>query len=127
MRYLYLIFFGLLVCGCQKKNEEYFLRKGEAIQQEIAEQLNGVKTLQDLLPKEEALTQLFLELSSLAIRADQWKKKHKIKANDLEKPSQTTLEQEFRRVLVIPGAEAFLEKCQKQALDGLDVYLGNLR
>ena len=89
--------------------------------------LQGAETLQDLLLREENLTQLFLELSSLAIRADQWKKKHKSK-NDVfksDRASQTLLEEEFRRVLTIPGAEAFLEKCQKQALDRLDIYLGS--
>jgi hypothetical protein len=130
MRFSYLLaFFCLLAFGCQKKNEDYFLRKGEVIQQEIVEQLMDVQTLQDLLPKEEALTQLFLELSSLAIRADQWRRQHKCKKDPSsdEIPSEQLLEQEFRRVLAIPGAESLLERCQKQALDKLDVYLGACR
>jgi hypothetical protein len=127
MRYCYLLAAcSLVLFGCRAKNEEYYLLKGESIQQEIVAELSSAQTLQDLLPKEETLTQLFLELSSLAIRADQWKKKHKTREKALgSEESRTGLEQEFRRVLAVPGAEAFLEKCQKQALDRLDIYLGS--
>lgn len=129
VRWFTLSIFILLSCfllsGCREKSEEHFLLKSERIQKELIITLQKVTTLQDLLQHEENLTQLFLELSTVAIRADQWRKKHK-KAGDpvlyKQSVSQNDLEQEFRRVLAIPGAEAFFEKCQKPAITRLDIY-----
>ena len=114
-----------LLCGCREKTEEHFLLKSERIQNELVSVLQKINTLQDLLQHEENLTQLFLELSTLAIRTDQWRKKHKSTgeaARYKQRSSQNDLEQEFRRVLTIPGAEAFFEKCQKPAINRLDIY-----
>ena len=119
----------VLLFGCRERNEQYFLSRGEGVQREIAEALSDAFTLRDLLQREEHLTQLFLELSSLAIQADRWKKTYRGKKETSPVEGSEThafLEKEFRRVLTIPGAKAFLEKCQKPALDALDIYLAGV-
>ena len=117
---------SLFCIGCREKSEGYFLKRGVEVQQELVTELMKVQSLQDLLSHEESLSSLFDELSFVAIQADRWKKKHKRKADAyVESDTAICLEQEFRRVLAIPGAEAFLEKCQKKAVERLDIYISS--
>lgn len=117
---------AFLLLGCREKSQEFFLDKSLDIQRELAQEFSSVQTLQDLLAREEIFTHLFTDLSSTAIQADRWKKNHPTRKKAFlpsESDVAIALEQEFRRVLSIPGAEACIEKFQKKAVDRLDLYL----
>lgn len=87
------------------------------------EEFVEVKTLPDLFAKQENLTLLFTELASLAIKADEWQKKTKYKIlSTTDSTVGELLEREMQRILRIPGAKSFLEKCQSKGQDMLEAY-----
>lgn len=105
-------------------SKDAFIKRGEEIKVQLTSELEGVHTLHDLFDRQEALTLLFDELSKVAIEA----RLFQVKTNTTwEAPAKTAdtsllLAQELRRVLEIPGARSFLEKCQARGFERIDAF-----
>ena len=120
---------SILLClfcalGCSKRDGDFYLRRGTEIQRQLITELENVQTLPDLFGKQEALSSLFDELAKVAIEA----RRYQIRTHtSWEIPSSASeksreLEQHMQRVLQIPGARAFLEKCQSRGFERIDAF-----
>lgn len=115
------LFFAL---GCARRDEAFYIRRGNEIQSQLIGELEGVHTLHDLFGKQEALSSLFDELARVAIEA----RRYQIRTHtSWEVPPDSStksqeLEQQMERVLQIPGARAFLEKCQSRGFERIDAF-----
>ena len=108
--------------SCVKKDESYYLRRGEEIKLQLIVELHEAASLQDLFERQESLTILFDELARVGLEAYRYQLAAKTVP---EMPSEALassqqLLHEMRRLLAIPGARAFLEKCQSRGLERLD-------
>lgn len=112
------------VLGCAKRDGTFYVRRGDEIQSQLITELEGVQTLPDLFGKQEALSSLFDELAKVAIEARRYQiRTHtswKIPADAAEKSQE--LAWHMQRVLQIPGARAFLEKCQSRGFERIDAF-----
>ena len=117
------------LCACAKKDSAYFLERGEEVKQQLITELEGVDSLHDLFARQEELTALFDELARLATEARRYqlKTKESWEISPEASSSSQALAQEMRRVLELPGARAFLEKCQGKGLERLDAFERNAR
>jgi hypothetical protein len=124
MRYI-----GVLLCifcmlGCAKRDQSFYLRRGNEIQSQLIGEFEGVHTLHDLFSKQEALSLLFDELAKVAIEARRYQlRTHtswEVPPDSAEKSQE--LELQIERVLQIPGARAFLEKCQSRGFERIDAF-----
>ena len=122
-RTIFLLFIVLLF-GCSRRDESYFLESGERIKKEISLELEAIKTLSDLFARHETLAEYFNELADLAIEARtfqiQTKKERPLSA--FEQASSERLSRELQRVLAIAGAQAVIEKCQARAVEKIDSF-----
>ena len=119
---------GLLSCvmgsSCTKKDKSYYERRGEEVKHQLIVELKGACSLHDLFDRQDALTLLFDELSKVAIEA----RMYQLKTKKIWEPSADSLESshriatEMRRLLEIPGARAFLEKCQTRGFEKIDAF-----
>jgi hypothetical protein len=112
----------LVACGVERKNEEYFSHRSEELKEQLFVELCGVQTLPDLFVRQDSLTSLFNQLARLAVEAQAYQGlcKKEITISQEAKETSRQLAEQFSRVLRIPGARAFLEKCQGQGLDIID-------
>ena len=118
----------VLIClcavGCAARDESFYLRRGGEIQSQLVVELEEVESLHDLFSKQEALSSLFDELARTAIEARRYQMRAKasweIPQNSAEKSRE--LEDQMQRVLKIPGARAFLERCQSRGFERLDAF-----
>jgi hypothetical protein len=108
--------------GCAKRDGAFYIRRGNAIQSQLIVELESAQTLHDLFGKQEALSSLFDELAKVAIEARRYQiRTHtswEIPAESAEKSRE--LERQMQRVLQIPGARAFLEKCQSRGFERIE-------
>lgn len=113
-----------ILCACTEKNESYYLRRGEEVKQQLCLELESVQTLRDLFARQESLTLLFDELSRLAVEAKIFQLKSKTTWQIPKEASLSgqRLSEQLQRVLSIPGASAFLEKCQARGLEKIDAF-----
>lgn len=120
----FLVLVALCCTACTEKNQSYYTHRGEKIKLQLIAELEGVHTLLDFFSRQESVTLLFDELSKVAIEA----RVFQLKTNTTwEVPpemaeSSQRLFQELRRVLEIPGARAFLEKCQARGFERIDAF-----
>jgi hypothetical protein len=114
----------LWTSSCTTRDETYYLRRGEGIKHQLIVELEGAHGLHDLFARQDSLTFLFDELSKVAIEARVFQLKSgktwRIPSESLQ--SSQLLSQEMRRILDIPGARAFLEKCQAKGFERIDVF-----
>jgi hypothetical protein len=123
-----LFLFALLCCAigssCTKKDKSYYERRGEEVKHQLIVELEGASSLHDLFDRQDLLTLLFDELSKVAIEA----RVYQLKTKKIWEPSADSLESshkmaaEMRRLLEIPGARAFLEKCQTKGFERIDAF-----
>lgn len=115
---------ALYVSSCTMKDETYYVRRGEEIKHQLIVELKGSRNLHELFARQDSLTLLFDELSKMAIEARvfqiKYKKTWEVSIKSLQ--SSQLLAQELKRVLDIPGAEAFLEKCQVKGFERIDAF-----
>ena len=118
------IFFSLCASSCTTKNESHYVARGEKIKHQLIAELRGADTLHDLFARQESLTLLFDELSKVAIEAKTFQLKTKKTWEVPPEASQSSqvLTEELGRVLKIPGARAFLEKCQAKGFERIDAF-----
>ena len=121
---LSVLFCALTVSSCTTKDEAYYLRRGDEIQRQLIVDLEGVHCLHDLFARQDSLTLLFDELSKVAIEARQYQLKSGKTWDDPADSSLLSqrLAQEIRRLLEIPGARPFLERCQAKGFDRIDAF-----
>jgi hypothetical protein len=123
---MHIVAWSVFLCvSCATRGQAYYLDRGEKVKQQIITELRGVGSLQDLFERQESLTVLFDELARLAVEAHRYQLASKTTwdvPSDASVSSQELL-CEMRRVLAIPGARAFLEKCQGRGLERLDKNL----
>ena len=114
----------LLAVGCAAHDEAFYLRRGREIQSQLLAEFEGVESLHDLFRRQESLSLLFDELARTAIEARRYQIRSKtsweIPVESSEKSRE--LEEQMQRVLMIPGARAFLERCQSRGFDRLDAF-----
>ncbi len=110
--------------SCARKDESYYVQKGEEIKQQLVVELEGTHSIQDLFARQESLSVLFDELARLAIEARtyQLKSKKTWGVSQEGSASSQTLAHEIQRVLEIPGARSFLEKCQTKGFEKIDAF-----
>ena len=119
-----LLFLFFCATSCGVRDESFYLRRGNEIQGQLIAELEGVQTLHDLFGRQEAFSSLFDELAKVAIEA----RRYQIRAHvSWEVPSDCAersreLEREMQRVLQIPGARAFIEKCQGRGFERIDAF-----
>ena len=110
--------------GCAKRDESFFLRRGNEIQSQLIGELEGVQTLHDLFRRQEALSSLFDELAKVAIEARHYQirthRSWEVPPDSAEQSRE--LQRHLERVLQIPGARAFLEKCQSRGFERIDAF-----
>jgi hypothetical protein len=114
----------MLFPSCSKKEESYYVNRGEEVKKELIEELGSCQTLQEILAKQERLSFLFDELSLLIIEARTFQtKSHKTWQPTIQScQSSERLEEELRRLLAIHGARGAIEKCQVKGLERLDAF-----
>ena len=114
----------LSLVACTNKNESYYVHRGEEVKHQLIVELEGAHTLHDLFARQETLTLLFDELSKVAIEARMFQVKTKTSWEVPPEASKTSqqLAHELRRLLEIPGARAFLEKCQARGFERIDAF-----
>lgn len=115
----------LLLClfflsACHSHDEAYYLKRGAELKEELLSDLNRIATLQDLIERQDHLGDLFDEIARLAIEASHCESK-KTSYATIDPLSQEVTD-ELRRVAVIPGAIAVLERCQSNAIETMDRY-----
>lgn len=126
MKQSFLVFLivSLCVCSCTTKDEGYYIRRGEEVKRQLIVELEGASTLHDLFARQDGLTLLFDELSKVAIEARIFQVKS---GTTWDVPSASSvssqqLARQIRRVLEIPGAGAFIERCQAKGFDRIDAF-----
>jgi len=110
-------------CGGGDKRS-YFLSNGERCTEQLISDLSEVQSLQDLFEKQEELTVLFDRIAQLSIEARRYQIKTKTSWSTTEQVERKNQEMKMQllRVLKIPGARAFLEKCQAPAFEKLYAF-----
>jgi len=121
---LFILSFSVCLFSCTAKDERYYVRRGEEVQRQLIIELEGAHALHDLFARQDSLTLLFDELSKVAVEARAFQVRSK---KTWEVPSDShqlsqRLAQEIQRVLQIPGARAFLEKCQAKGFERIDAF-----
>lgn len=120
----YVIAVMLFLSSCASKDEGYYVRRGEEVKRQLIVELEGAQTLHDLFTRQESLSLLFDEMARTAIEARLFQMKTKktweVSADAFQ--SSRRLAQELRRLLTIPGARAFLERCQAKGFDRIDAF-----
>jgi hypothetical protein len=116
------LFCLLVFSSCTTRDDAFYLRKGEELKIQLLFELKQVNSLHDLFERQETLTFLFDEIAHLAIEADSSHKTVKHSTNSIDAVS-PEINAELRRVLLIPGARAFFEKCQAKGLESMDRYV----
>lgn len=119
-----ILFFSLCASSCATKDGTYYVARGEKIKHQLIAEFRGVNTLHDLFARQESFTLLFDELSKVSIEARTFQLKTKKTWEVPPEASQSSqlLAEELRRVLKIPGARAFLEKCQSKGFERIDAF-----
>jgi hypothetical protein len=118
--FLVVIFAAATCASCNRGDKQsYFLAKGEACKEQLISELKDVESLQDLFEKQEELTLLFDRIAQIGIEARIYQIKTKTIWGVPEEAEATNhaLRSQLLRVLKIPGARAFLEKCQTSAFE----------
>lgn len=112
------------VVGCAKRDGTFYVRRGNEIQSQLIVELETVQTLPDLFGKQEALSSLFDELARVAIEARRYQiRTHTSWETSIAAAEKSReLEVQMQRVLQIPGARAFLEKCQSRGFERIDAF-----
>ena len=119
-----LLILCLCITGCAARDESFYLRRGREIQSQLIAELEGVESLHELFGKQEALTSLFDELARVGVEARRYQlrtQKSWEVPEESEKGSRE-LERQMERVLQIPGARAFLERCQSRGFERIDAF-----
>jgi len=120
----FICLFLLLTLSCSNKNEVYFQKMGEEVKAELFQELSSVENFQDLLIKQDRLISIFQELATIQIELNEYQSKNQKVwvCNENSLLTSDGLEEQFRRIITIPGAYAFIEKCQAGSLAKLMSY-----
>jgi hypothetical protein len=116
------------ICSCSSIDKQaYYLKKGEECKEHLLSELEEVQSLRDLFEKQERLTLLFDKIARLCIEARTYQLETKTSwsISPESEITNTELKKQLLRVLKIPGARAFLEKCQIRSFE--KIYTFELR
>jgi len=114
---VWILFFFCLLSSCCQKDHNYFCRQGEVLAQQLICEFHDVKTLSDLLARQERLESVYYELALLAVQAKQ--SGCEFDENESRTRIDDLLFEELERILKIPGAEVVLEQCQMRGISVL--------
>lgn len=109
------------LCACSSSSLEDFREEGEIIKKNLIQEFKEVQTKEDLALHANKLETLFLELSDIMIRAQEFKKTHP-NERFAQKDSELTeqLREEMNRILSIDGTRDLIEKIQAPSLKKLE-------
>jgi hypothetical protein len=124
-RFLFFGLFLLLMTACQKGN---FHREGEKISTKLAQELEEVQTLQQLLSREQKIQTKMNTLIDLMIQAKKYEKKHgKPLPQKGNHKASDSLKTQLERIYAIDGCQEVFEKWQKEGLSRLDACVNSSR
>lgn len=107
----------LLFSACSSSSIEELKDETNALVLEMIDEMKTIKTKEDLLAKEKPLTEQFLKLADLMIRASALKQEEK---DEKTIPSNDKLKKEIERLYTIDGGTLILESYQSEALKKLE-------
>lgn len=113
----------LLFTACSPSSRADYYREGEEQAKALAKTLSRVHSIEDLIEESGVIKKRFEKLTALAIKAEEYRKKHP----DEELPTSTLasdmLQYELERLCLIEGARPLLIKLQKNPMEDLDLAL----
>ena len=110
-----------MLCACSPSSLEDFHYAGESICKELAGELKGIETHEQLVKEYPKIKSYFDKLVSLIIQARKFQKEHEEDMPVMGSSASNTLLCELKRIYEIDGGRDIIEKAQKEALIKLDI------
>jgi hypothetical protein len=117
-RVLVLIF----LCGCSPSSVEDFRKEGEALSRQLMENLQNIRTREEVVKAVPRLKHDFEKLVDLMIEARRFQEEEPFEPDTSNTEVSELLREELKRVYKIEGGREMIEKAQKEALIRLDAF-----
>ncbi|WP_158021734.1 hypothetical protein [Candidatus Protochlamydia naegleriophila] len=119
-----LLAFSLLMTGCSPRSLEDFKEEGEGITRSLIQELQKIRSRDQLVASTGRLQRLFDELVLVAIAAREFHHTHQelemIELTLTDHELSDRLRVELNRIYRFEGGRQIIEKCQEAALNRLD-------
>lgn len=116
----------LLLSGCGSRSMQDHLEEGEHLTLELIEELEVIRSREELIVAAPRLKQLFDQLVDTMIAAKEFREKHPSAETplltDRNRSLSELLKTELNRIYKLDGGREIIEKCQLDALNRLDGY-----
>ncbi len=110
-----------MLCACSPSSLEDFHYAGESICKELANELKGIETHEQLVKEYPKIKSYFDKLVTLIIQARKFQKEHEEDMPVMGSVASGALLYELKRIYEIDGGRDIVEKAQKEALIKLDI------
>ncbi len=114
MRYLLVVFLGLIGCGPNSPKD--FRYEGEAKCRELVSILERVETREEIIQAEPLLRKKFKELVTLILMVESYLETHPSAVALPASSHSDDLQYELKRIYKIPGCKEVLERVEKEPL-----------
>ncbi|MFS8563437.1 MAG: hypothetical protein LVR00_03560 [Rhabdochlamydiaceae bacterium] len=104
----------LAICACSPSSLEDFRYEGESICKELAEELKGIGTHEQLVKEVPKIKSYFDRLVSVMIQARKFQKEHEEDKPLIDSIANSALLYELKRIYEIDGVETLLRKRKKK-------------
>lgn len=119
----FFLFLILLLSGCGPRSMDDFEEEGEAVMRTLIQELQAIRTREQLIASTGRLKRLFDRLADIMIAAVEYRRAHpEISTNEFAGPNHELsdlLRIELNRLYQMEGGRQIIEKCEENALHRL--------